>query len=86
MRVSPDWLAKVDTWRRSQTDLPPRADAIRRLVGMGLRFGLAVGDRVSTPVGAATVIRVVPATGCVWVETKKGDGHMFSLSDIETVD
>jgi len=36
MRVSPQWLAKIDEWRRLQPDLPPRAEAIRRLVEKGL--------------------------------------------------
>lgn len=37
MRVSPGWLAKIDEWRRQQPDLPPRAEAIRRLVEMALK-------------------------------------------------
>jgi hypothetical protein len=32
MRVSEQFLRTVDDWRRSQTDLPSRAEAIRRLV------------------------------------------------------
>jgi len=36
MRVSSDFLQKIDAWRREQPDLPPRAEAIRRLVEMGL--------------------------------------------------
>ncbi|MEM7621124.1 MAG: hypothetical protein AAF228_11810 [Pseudomonadota bacterium] len=36
MRVSPDFLEKVDSWRRNQPDLPPRAEAIRRLVEQSL--------------------------------------------------
>jgi hypothetical protein len=36
MRVSPDWLATIDDWRRKQPDLPSRAEAIRRLVDKGL--------------------------------------------------
>jgi hypothetical protein len=35
MRVSPEFLALIDEWRRTQRDLPPRAEAIRRLVAMG---------------------------------------------------
>lgn len=37
MRVSPEWLAMIDAWRREQPDLPSRAEAIRRLVEKGLR-------------------------------------------------
>lgn len=36
MRVSPEWLALIDEWRRQQKDLPSRAEAIRRLVEAGL--------------------------------------------------
>ena len=32
MRAPKTWLARVDDWRRSQPDIPPRAEAIRRLV------------------------------------------------------
>lgn len=86
MRVSSDWLHKIDGWRRTQPDLPSRAEAIRRLVGMGLRFGIKVGHEVSTPVGRATVKQVMPAIGQVIVETKSGEGHAFALSEINAVD
>jgi hypothetical protein len=36
MRVSPAFLRLVDNWRRKQSDLPPRSEAIRRLVDLGL--------------------------------------------------
>ena len=36
MRVDTAFLKKVDDWRRQQSDLPPRAEAIRRLVEAGL--------------------------------------------------
>jgi hypothetical protein len=32
MRAPKAWIAKVDDWRRKQPDIPPRAEAIRRLV------------------------------------------------------
>lgn len=37
MRVSEEWLSVIDEWRRQQPDIPPRAEAIRRLVEIGLR-------------------------------------------------
>ena len=86
MRVASDWLQEIDGWRRTQADLPSRAEAIRRLVGMGLRFGLKVGDKVSTPAGRATVKQIMPAIGQVIVETKNGDRHAFALSEINAVD
>ncbi|MGA1851301.1 hypothetical protein VH570_10765 [Sphingobium sp. HT1-2] len=36
MRASPEWLQKIDDWRRQQPDIPSRAEAIRRLVDVGL--------------------------------------------------
>lgn len=39
MRVSPQWLAMIDEWRRHQPDIPSRAEAIRRLVEKGLVDG-----------------------------------------------
>lgn len=36
MRAPNEWLRKVDEWRRQQPDIPPRAEAIRRLVERGL--------------------------------------------------
>jgi hypothetical protein len=36
MRVTNEWLAIIDDWRRKQDDLPSRAEAIRRLVEKGL--------------------------------------------------
>ena len=37
MRATDSWLHRVDDWRRKQPDLPSRAEAIRRLVELGLR-------------------------------------------------
>lgn len=37
MRVSDAWLRRLDEWRRQQADLPSRAEAIRRLVEIGIR-------------------------------------------------
>jgi hypothetical protein len=36
MRANDEWLRRLDDWRRSQADLPGRAEAIRRLVDLGL--------------------------------------------------
>lgn len=36
MRVTEDFLRTIDEWRRAQADLPPRAEAIRRLVAVGI--------------------------------------------------
>ena len=37
MRVAPSFLRAIDAWRRKQHDLPSRAEAIRRLVELGLK-------------------------------------------------
>lgn len=38
MRVSPSWLEIIDNWRRTQPDIPSRAEAIRRLVEKALKL------------------------------------------------
>ncbi len=37
IRLSDEFLAKVDTWAASQEDEPGRSEAIRRLVEIGLK-------------------------------------------------
>jgi hypothetical protein len=37
VRVQPDMAKQLDDWRRHQTDLPGRPEAIRRLVELGLK-------------------------------------------------
>lgn len=85
MRAPADWLRKIDAWRRTQTDLPSRAEAIRRLVGMGLRYGIKVGDMVRTPEGRGTLEEIMSATGRVTVVMKNGEGHNFALSEISAL-
>lgn len=36
MRVTPQWLAAVDEWRKAQLAIPSRTEAIRALVELGL--------------------------------------------------
>lgn len=36
MRVSEQFLHDLDEWRRQQPDLPSRAEAVRRLVALGM--------------------------------------------------
>jgi hypothetical protein len=36
LRTDPEWLKKVDDWRRNQSDIPSRNEAIRQLVERGL--------------------------------------------------
>lgn len=37
--MSPSEVARIDEWRAKQPDLPPRAEAIRRLVEKALEEG-----------------------------------------------
>jgi hypothetical protein len=37
-RVDPAWMRRIDDRHRKQDDLPSRAEAIRRLVELGLRI------------------------------------------------
>jgi hypothetical protein len=36
MRISPEFLAKLDRWRGRQFDVPSKTEAVRRLVERGL--------------------------------------------------
>jgi len=36
-RFQPDLLAAIDLWRKAQSDLPTRPEAVRRLVELGMR-------------------------------------------------
>ena len=36
MRLDPEMIERIDQWRREQSDLPGRAEAIRRLVDKAL--------------------------------------------------
>jgi hypothetical protein len=36
IRATPDLIARIDDWRRVQPDLPGRAEAVRRLVELGM--------------------------------------------------
>ena len=36
-RLSDEFIAAIDEWRRKQSDLPTRSEAIRRLVEIGLK-------------------------------------------------
>ena len=36
LRLSSELLTRVDEWRRAQTDLPSRSEAVRRLMEIGL--------------------------------------------------
>lgn len=37
VRLQPELMGLIDDWRRQQADLPSRAEAIRRLVELGLK-------------------------------------------------
>jgi hypothetical protein len=37
MRLSDDFIAQIDGWSAKQDDAPSRAEAIRRLVELGLK-------------------------------------------------
>ena len=36
VRLPVAWIAKLDNWRRAQSDLPGRPEAIRRLIELAL--------------------------------------------------
>lgn len=39
LRIDEEQLSLVDTWAKEQPDVPPRAEAVRRLVSLGLAAG-----------------------------------------------
>jgi hypothetical protein len=41
IRLSPEFRAAVDAWAAGQDDQPPRSEAIRRLVQLGLAWNAA---------------------------------------------
>ena len=49
MRASEEWLRRVDDWRRKQDELPPRAEAIRRLVDLGIKASEAEASPSTAP-------------------------------------
>lgn len=60
MRAANEWLRKLDGWRREQPDLPSRAEAIRRLVELGMTVQtFHVGDIVSMKDGrSGTIVKL----------------------------
>jgi hypothetical protein len=69
LRVSEEFLRKLDEWRRQQPDIPSRAESIRRLIEMGMKMpkhGAPSGGGDSGPatrgkLGASRVPRPKPA-------------------------
>jgi hypothetical protein len=45
LRLPPDLGDAIDAWRRAQPDLPPRTEAARRLIQIGLRTDKAGARR-----------------------------------------
>ena len=45
IRLSSEFRAAVDAWAKSQDDKPPRSEAIRRLVQLGLAAAPKKGKR-----------------------------------------
>jgi hypothetical protein len=43
LRLPADLGDQIDNWRRQQPDLPPRAEAARRLIELGLEAASATG-------------------------------------------
>jgi hypothetical protein len=41
LRLPPELSDEIDRWRRDQPDLPPRAEAARRLIELGLEAARA---------------------------------------------
>jgi len=46
LRLPPELGDAIDQWRKEQSDLPPRAEAARRLIELGLKA--SAGQRSKT--------------------------------------
>jgi hypothetical protein len=46
MALTHEMVAEIDEWRRRQPDIPHRAEAIRRLIRLGLK---AISNKTTTP-------------------------------------
>ncbi len=53
LRLEPEALARVDRWAASQKDHPSRAEAVRRLVELGLAIGRRARMRTKKAAQAA---------------------------------
>lgn len=51
LTADPEWLAAVDDWRREQTPIPPRTEAVRTLVTEALAVATAPGPRPTQSFG-----------------------------------
>ncbi len=49
MRVSDAFLATIDDWRREQSDIPSRAEAIRTLIQRGLGTSSQQSEQPAEP-------------------------------------
>ncbi len=45
LRLPPELGDEIDAWRRQQPDLPPRAEAARRLIELGLQAAQQPQDK-----------------------------------------
>jgi hypothetical protein len=53
-RFQPDLLEAIDLWRKAQSDLPTRPEAVRRLVELGMRDeDSSLGDSVPPALNSA---------------------------------
>ena len=49
LRLPPELGDEIDKWRREQADLPPRAEAARRLIELGLDAAKGQAKPVNDP-------------------------------------
>lgn len=58
IRLDPEMVAAIDFARRQESDLPPRAEMIRRLLGKALAANLKQLGEAKTPVSPANAKRL----------------------------
>src|SRR4051812_34628873 len=61
IRLPPDLEDRIDEWRRAQPDLPPRAEAARRLIEAGLQTAPVAPPTGADPASSDKPARAKPA-------------------------
>jgi hypothetical protein len=71
MRVDESFLRDIDEWRRRQPDIPPRSEAIRRLVFLGM----IASRRALNPAPLADMLLELPNDEGLAAETREALRH-----------
>ena len=82
VRLSDEFLAKVDTWAAGQADKPGRSEAIRRLVALGLEVLPPAPKRTKKKAAAKAKASELAGAMIDWLADKSyasGEGRLARL-------